>query len=56
MELIKVSNTQDIKVSKKADKMSTSWSFFLKTKETFKPVKRQIIDITKKTTQSVPPV
>ena len=41
--------------NKKADRISTSLSFLLKIKETFNPVNKQTIDITKNTTQSVPP-
>ena len=44
----------DISVNKNADNTSTSWFFFLKVNEIFNPVKKQTIEITKKTTQSEP--
>jgi hypothetical protein len=52
---INVRINQDIRVSKKADKTSTSLFLFLNVKDIFNPVNRQTIEITKKTTQSDPP-
>ena len=51
---IKVRIIQDINVNKKAESTSTSLFFFLKINETFNPVNKQTIEITKNTTQSVP--
>ena len=55
IEPITVRINQEIRVNKNADKTSTSLFLFLNVKEIFSPVKRQTIDITKKTTQSDPP-
>ena len=50
-----VSYNQEINVRRNADNTSTSLSFLLNIKDTFKPVNKQTIEITKNTTQSVPP-
>ncbi len=54
MAAIIVRINHEISVSKNADNTSTSWFFFLKVNEMFNPVKKQTIEITKKTTQSDP--
>jgi hypothetical protein len=53
---INVRINQDIRVSKKADKTSTSLFLFLNVKDIFNPVNRQTIEITKKKQPSQTPL
>tara|TARA_Y100000589_G_scaffold262501_1_gene252811 strand:- start:602 stop:889 length:288 start_codon:yes stop_codon:yes gene_type:complete len=51
---IRVKTIHEIRVRRKADRISTSLCLFLKIKEIFNPVNKHRMEITKKTTQSVP--